>query len=78
MVRRETADIGELRWARVESWEDAGHAVVRDTGRELTPGVRLGPAVTIETAQIADWAIWADGKGIIEGTDTEGIGHHLS
>ncbi len=33
MVRHETADTGELRWARVESWEDAGHAVVRDTGR---------------------------------------------
>ena len=38
MVRHETADTGELRWARVESWKDAERAVVRDTGRELTSG----------------------------------------
>jgi hypothetical protein len=34
MVRHETADTGELRWARVESWEDAEHAVVRDIDRD--------------------------------------------
>jgi hypothetical protein len=43
MVRYDAADADELRWARVESWEDAGHAVIRDTGRELAPGVRPGP-----------------------------------
>jgi hypothetical protein len=78
IVRHETPDTNEFRWARVESWEDAGHAVVRDTGRELAPGVRLGPPVTIETSQIADWGIWVDGTGVIEGAGTEGIGHHLS
>jgi len=78
MVRHETADTGELRWARVESWEDAGHAVVRDTGRELASGVRPGPPVGIETRQIADWGIWVDGRGVIEGAGTEGVGHHLS
>jgi hypothetical protein len=30
--------------------------------------------VTIETTQIADWGIWVDGRGVIEGVDTEGIG----
>ena len=78
MVRYEAADADELRWARVESWEDAGHAIIRDTGRELTPGVRPGPQVTIETRQIADWGIWVDGRGVIEGAGTEGAGHHLS
>jgi hypothetical protein len=78
MVRHETPGSGELWWARVEFWEDAGHAVVRDTGRELTSGVRLGPPVAIETGQILDWGIWVDGKGVIEGADTEGLGHHLS
>jgi hypothetical protein len=78
MVRHETADTDELRWAKVESWEDAGHAVVRDIGRELTPGVRPGPSVTIETRQIADWGIWVDGRGVIEGAGSEGVGHHLS
>ncbi len=78
MVRHETADTGELRWARVESWEDAGHAVVRDTGRELASGVRPGPLAAVETRRIADWGIWVDGRGVIEGAGTEGVGRHLS
>ena len=73
VVRHETADTGELRWASVESWEDAGHAVIRDIGRELSPGVRPGRSVAIETRQIADWGIWVDGRGVIEGADTEGV-----
>lgn len=78
MVRYDAADAGELRWAKVESWEDAGHAVIRDTGRELAPGVRPGPLVAIETRLIADWGIWVDGSGVVEGADTEGAGHHLA
>ena len=78
MVRYDAADADELRWARVESWEDAGRAVIRDTGRELAPGVRLGPPVAIETRLIVDWGIWVDGSGVVEGACTEGAGHHLS
>ena len=78
MVRYDAADADELRWARVESWEDAGHAVIRDIGRELAPGVRPGPSVTIETRCITDWGIWVDGSGVVEGAGTEGVGHHLS
>lgn len=79
MVRYDAADADELRWARVESWDDAGHAVIRDTGRELAPGVRLGPPVTIETKHITDWGIWVDGSGVVEGADTEGaVGQRLS
>jgi hypothetical protein len=78
MVRYEIADTDEFRWARVESWEDAGRAVVRDIGRELTSGVRPGSPATIETGQIADWGIWVDGRGVVEGAGTEGVGHHLS
>ena len=78
MVRYDAADADELRWARVESWEDAGHAVIRDIGRELAPGVRPGPLVAIQTRLIADWGIWVDGTGVVEGADTEGAGHHLA
>jgi hypothetical protein len=78
MVRYDAADADELRWARVESWEDAGYAVIRDTGRELAPGVRPGPPVTIETRCIADWGIWVDGSGVVEGAGTEGVGNHFS
>ena len=78
MVRYDAADAGELRWARVESWEDTGHAVIRDTGRELAPGVRPGPLRVIETRLIADWGIWVDGSGVVVGAGTEGAGHHLA
>jgi hypothetical protein len=78
MVRRRIADSEEYVWASVESWEDPGHAVVRDAGRELAPGVRPGPAVTAETGDILDWGIWVDGEGVVEGGGTEGVGHHLS
>ena len=77
MVRYQTPDTDEFQWARVESWEDAGHGVISDIGRELAPVVRPGPPVTIETSQIADWGIWIDGRGAIEGASTEGVGHHL-
>jgi hypothetical protein len=78
MVRHGTADTSEFWWAKVESWESAEHAIVRDTGRELAPGVRPSSPVTIKTRQIADWGIWVDGMGIIEGARTEGLGQHLS
>jgi hypothetical protein len=57
MVRYDAADADALRWAGVESWEDAGHAVIRDLGRELAPGVRPGPLAAIEIRLIADWGI---------------------
>ena len=52
--------------------------MIRDTGRELAPGVRPGPLVAIETRLIADWGIWVDGTGVVEGAGTEGAGHHLA
>ena len=44
----------------------------------LAPGVRPGPLVAIDTRLIADWGIWVDGSGIVEGAATEGASHHLS
>ena len=72
------ADADELRWAKVESWEDAGQAVIRDTGRELGPGVRPGPLVAIDTRFIADWGIWVDGSGVVEAPAPKGAGHRLA
>jgi hypothetical protein len=51
MVRHRAANTDEYQWAVVDSWDDASHAIVRDTGRELTPGVRSGPPVIIEADQ---------------------------
>jgi len=42
-------------------------------------GAESGPAlVAIETRLIADWGIWVDGSGVVEGADTEGADHHLA
>jgi hypothetical protein len=78
VVRYNAADTDEFRWANVKSWEDAEHVVVCDIGRELASGVRPGAPMTIKTKQIADWGIWVDGEGVVEGARTEGVGQHLS
>jgi hypothetical protein len=73
MVRYEVADDQPFRWARVESWADDDHAIVRDGGRELSPAIKPGPAIPVETERIMDWAIWTDGKGVTEGALTESV-----
>jgi hypothetical protein len=73
MVRYEVADDKSFRWARVQSWADDDNAVVSGSGRELSPAIKPGPAVPIETERIMDWAIWTDGKGVTEGATTETV-----
>lgn len=73
MVRYEVVDDQSFRWARVESWADDNHAIVSDSGRELSPAIKPGPAVPVETERIMDWAIWTDGKGVTEGAITETV-----
>jgi len=73
MVRYEATDDQSFRWARVQSWADDHHAVVSDKGRELSPAIKLGPAVPVGTERIMDWAIWTDGKGVTEGAITETV-----
>ena len=77
LVRHRKPDKVEFVWARVESWDDAEQLVVRDIGRELTPGVRPDPPMPVETSLIIDWAVWVDGKGVVEGAETEGRGRSL-
>jgi hypothetical protein len=43
MVRYNAADADELRWATVESWEDAGHAVIRGIGGNSHPECGSAP-----------------------------------
>jgi hypothetical protein len=73
LIRYRADTDGESTWARVSSWPDEDHAVVRDTGRELRPGLETGPAKDVPTQQIIDWAIWVDGTGVVEGGLTETI-----
>jgi hypothetical protein len=76
MVRHRASD--RFSWARVTSWEDPDQVTVADVGWELTPGVRPSPPSVIEVSTICDWAIWVDGKGVIEGGATEGTGPNLA
>jgi hypothetical protein len=73
MVRYEVTDDRPFRWARVESWADDDHALVSDGGRELSPAIRPGPAIPVETERIVDWAIWTEGEGVTEGALTESV-----
>ena len=68
---------GSPAWGRVMPLL-APHVRVAAYDRAGIGGVRPGPPVTIETRQIADWGIWVDGRGVVEGAGTEGTGHHLS
>jgi hypothetical protein len=78
MVRHRARHGGRFAWARVTSWKDPDQVTVADVGWELTPGVRLGPASVIEASAICDWAVWVDGKGVVEGGATEGRGPNLA
>jgi hypothetical protein len=73
MVRYEVTGDRPFRWARVESWADDDHAVVRDGGQELSPAIRPVTAISVETERIVDWAIWTDGEGVTEGALTESV-----
>jgi hypothetical protein len=74
MIRYEEADDQSFRWARVESWADDDHAIVSDSGQELSPAIKPGPTIPVEKERIMDWAIWIDGRGVTEGALTESIG----
>jgi hypothetical protein len=72
MVRYLGAD-GEPRWGQVTSWQDDDVAIVHDIGPELAPMTRAAHAVPIQVRRIVDWAIWEEGKGVVEGATTEGV-----
>ena len=73
MVRYEVADDQSFRCARVESWAGDDHAIVSDSGQELSPAINPGPAISVEKERIMDWAVWTDDKGVTEGTLTESV-----
>lgn len=77
MIRHRAASASDFAWAIVESWDNAERPIVRDVGRELTPGIRPGTSAPVDESAIADWAVWVDGKGVVEGGATEGLGHNL-
>jgi hypothetical protein len=64
----------EYPWAYVNSWIDPATVLGSSAGDAIRdPHVRAGRPIVIDVDAIVDWAIWIDGKGIIEGGVTNTV-----
>ena len=76
MIKHEISASGraEYPWAYVTSWADPARVLGNSAGdATLDLGIRTGRPIVVATETIIDWAIWIDGKGIIEGGRTNVI-----
>ncbi len=76
MIKHEISVPGraEYPWAYVTSWADPARVLANSAGEAtLDPGIRAGRPIVVAAETIIDWAIWIDGKGIIEGGQTNVI-----
>jgi hypothetical protein len=76
MIKHEVSVAGraEYPWTYVTSWSDPARILGNSAGdATLDPGIRTGRPIVVDTATIIDWAIWIDGKGIVEGGQTNVI-----
>lgn len=76
MIKHEISAPGqaEYPWAYVTSWTDPARVLGNAAGdATLDLGIRTGRPIVVATETIIDWAIWIDGKGIIEGGRTNVI-----
>jgi hypothetical protein len=76
MIKHEISAPGraEYPWAYVTSWADPGRVLGNSAGdATLDPAIRAGRPIVVDAGSIIDWAIWIDGKGIVEGGQTNVI-----
>ena len=76
MIKHEIAAQGraEYPWAYVTSWADPDRVLGNSAGdAALDPAVRAGRPIVVDAGAIIDWAIWIDGRGIVEGGQTNVI-----
>ena len=76
MIKHEITVPGraEYPWAYVTSWADPARVLGNSAGdATLDPGVRAGRPIVVAAETIIDWAIWIDGRGIVEGGQTNVI-----
>ena len=76
MIKHEISAPGraEYPWAYVTSWADPARVLGNSAGdATLDPGIRAGRPIVVDAATIIDWAIWIDGRGIVEGGQTNVI-----
>lgn len=58
----------EYVWAYVTSWSDPDRVLGASANdADTDPGVRVGRPVVVAAGEIVDWAVWIDGRGIVEG-----------
>lgn len=61
----------EYPWAYVTSWTDPDKVLGNSAGdATLDPAIRSGRPIVVDAGAIIDWAIWIDGRGIVEGGQT--------
>ena len=76
MIKHEISVPGqdEYPWAYVTSWADPARVLGNSAGdATLDRGIRAGRPIVVAAETIIDWAIWIDGKGIVEGGQTNVI-----
>ena len=76
MIKHEVSVPGraEYPWAYVTSWADPARVLGNSAGdATLDAGIRAGRPIVVAAETIIDWAIWIDGKGIVEGGQTNVI-----
>ena len=76
MIKHEISVPGraEYPWAYVTSWADPDRILGNSAGdATLDAGIRAGRPIVVAAETIIDWAIWIDGKGIVEGGQTNVI-----
>jgi hypothetical protein len=76
MIKHELSAQGraEYPWAYVTSWADPDRILGNSVGdATLDPAIRAGRPIVVDAGAIVDWAIWIDGKGIVEGGQTNVI-----
>jgi len=76
MIKHEISAPGraEYPWAYVTSWTDPDRVLGNSAGdAALDPAIRAGRPIVVDAGAIIDWAIWIDGRGIVEGGQTNVI-----
>ena len=76
MIKHEISVPGraEYPWAYVTSWADPARVLGNSAGdATLDADIRAGRPIVVAAETIIDWAIWIDGKGIVEGGQTNVI-----
>jgi hypothetical protein len=76
MIKHEISAQGraEYPWAYVTSWADPDRVLGNSAGdAALDPAIRAGRPIVVDAGAIIDWAIWIDGRGIVEGGQTNVI-----